>query len=74
MFDLGDGQWNIPGLRTLLRDILPDRKNFEAFLVEHQFPGIGHQRFLLDGRRIESGRWGEGVILLMMRDVTHAQA
>ena len=74
VFDLGDGQWNIPGLRTLLRDILPDRKNFEGFLVEHQFPSIGHQRFLLDGRRIESGRWGEGVILLIMRDAVNAQA
>jgi two-component system CheB/CheR fusion protein len=74
VFDLGEGQWNIPGLRTLLHDVLPDRKNFEDFLVEHQFPRIGYRRMLLDGRRIESGRWGEGVILLIMRDITNAEA
>jgi PAS domain-containing protein len=25
VFDLGDGQWNIPGLRTVLEDIIPKR-------------------------------------------------
>jgi len=30
LFDLGDGQWNIPSLRTLLEDIVPKRRTVEA--------------------------------------------
>jgi two-component system CheB/CheR fusion protein len=31
VFDLGDGQWNIPGLRTVLEDIIPKRRIVEAY-------------------------------------------
>jgi two-component system CheB/CheR fusion protein len=74
VFDLGAGQWNIPALRQLLQEVLPQRKNFENFVVEHDFPSIGHKRILLDGERIESGDTGVGVILLIIRDVTDGSA
>jgi two-component system CheB/CheR fusion protein len=70
VYDLGDGQWNIPDLRRLLEELLPERKNFDGFQVDHDFPRIGKKRMLLDGRRIESGQQGGGVILLMVRDIT----
>ena len=38
LFELGDGQWNIPGLRALLEDIIPKRRTVEAYEVEHEFP------------------------------------
>ncbi len=69
VFDLGEGQWNIPALRRLLGEVLPERKNFEGFQVEHDFPHVGHKKMLLDARRIESGRGGGGVILLIIREV-----
>jgi len=31
IFDLGDGQWNIPRLRELLHQILPGRSTFRGF-------------------------------------------
>jgi two-component system CheB/CheR fusion protein len=74
VFELGDRQWNLPGLRQLLQEVLPERKNFEGFLVEHDFPGIGHKKMLLDGERIQSGRNGSGVILLIIRDVTNGES
>jgi two-component system CheB/CheR fusion protein len=73
VYSLGDGQWNIPALRQVLEEILPARKNFQGFPVEHDFPTIGHQKLLLDGRRIESGTTGSGVILLIIRDASHAE-
>jgi two-component system CheB/CheR fusion protein len=73
VFELGDGQWNIPALRQLLQDVLPQRKNFEDFLVEHDFPGIGHKKILLDGERIESNQIGVGVILLIIRNVSNGK-
>jgi two-component system CheB/CheR fusion protein len=70
VYDLGDGQWNSPELRRLLEEVLPDNKNFEGFAVEHDFPDIGRKKMLLDARRIEAGRRKQGVILLILRDVT----
>jgi len=40
LFELGDGQWNIPGLRKVLEDIIPKRRTVEDFEVEHEFGGI----------------------------------
>jgi two-component system CheB/CheR fusion protein len=74
VFDLGAGEWNIAALRRLLQDVLPQRQNFEGFVVEHDFPTIGHKKILLDGERIESGLTGAGVILLIVRDVTHGES
>jgi len=53
--------------------VLPQRKNFEDFLVEHDFPGIGHKKILLDGERIESNQIGVGVILLIIRNVSNGK-
>ena len=68
VYDLGNGQWNIPALRLLLEEVLPQRQNFDGFEVEHDFPGIGHRRLLLDGRRIDAGR-NEGVIILIINQI-----
>jgi two-component system CheB/CheR fusion protein len=67
VYELANSQWDIPALRRLLEEVLPTRKNFEGFVVEHEFAGIGRRRLLLDGRRIESSRQTGGVILLLIR-------
>ncbi len=64
MLQLENSHWDIPVLRELLEEILPRRRNFENFAVEHDFPGIGPKKVLVDGRRIGSGRPGEGVMML----------
>ena len=38
VFDLGDGQWNIPKLRALLEDIIPKRRTVESYEVDHELP------------------------------------
>jgi two-component system CheB/CheR fusion protein len=68
VYDLDNAQWNIPALRRLLEEVLPEKRNIEGFVVEHEFPRIGRQRLLVDARRIESGRGQRGVIILVVRE------
>ena len=52
IFELGDGQWNIPKLRALLEDIIPERRTVDAYEVDHHFPSIGRRVMLLNARRV----------------------
>jgi PAS domain-containing protein len=38
LYALGDGQWQIPALRTLLEKIILERAAMDTFEVEHEFP------------------------------------
>ncbi len=66
--EIGNGAWDIPELRSMLEDVLPERKSFENFSVEHDFPKVGRKNLLLDGRRVEAGKSGSEVILLVIRE------
>jgi two-component system CheB/CheR fusion protein len=69
LFDLGNGQWNIPELKKLLEDVLPRKRMFEGFKVEHDFPSIGHCVMTLNARKIETGDQ-KGLILLAIQETT----
>jgi two-component system, chemotaxis family, CheB/CheR fusion protein len=69
IYDLGNGQWNIPRLRTLLEEIRSHNKSFESFDVDYEFPGIGRKSMLLNARRLHWAARTE-LILLAIEDVT----
>src|ERR1700689_47599 len=69
IFDLGNGQWDIPDLRTLLEDIVPKSSVFDDFQLEHTFPVIGRRVMLLNARKLQAGHHGE-LLVLAMEDVT----
>jgi two-component sensor histidine kinase len=71
LYELGDGQWNIPGLRKLLEDIIPERRTVEAYEVEHDFPTIGRRVMLLNARQVFDERGSASALLLAIEDVTH---
>ena len=73
LYDLGNGQWDIPKLRELLEEIIPKNASFEDFEVEHNFPGIGHKIMLLNARRIPPVGEHASLILLAIEDVTEVQ-
>ncbi|MBB3660199.1 PAS domain-containing protein [Rhizobium sp. BK650] len=52
LFDLGDGQWDIPELRELIAGVIPKSVAVIGFEVKHDFPGIGQLTFLVDARRL----------------------
>ncbi len=71
VYDLGDGQWNIPKLRELLEEVLPQNNAFEGFEVSHDFPaGVGRKTMLLNVRRIRKPGDDSELILLAIEDVT----
>ena len=71
IYDLGNRQWDIPQLRTLLEEILPQDNKFDDYEVEHVFSSIGHKVMLLNARRIMQEEIGSQMILLAIEDVTH---
>ena len=70
VFELGNGQWNIPELRELLEKIIPEKSSFHDFRVEHNFPLIGHKVLILNGRLIEQRGSQPHLILLAMEEIT----
>jgi PAS domain S-box-containing protein len=69
IYELGNGQWDIPALRTLLEDVIPRSSVFNDFELEHSFPGIGRRVMLLNGRKLRAGSHAE-LLVLAMEDVT----
>jgi two-component system, chemotaxis family, CheB/CheR fusion protein len=66
IYDLGNGQWAIPELRTLLEDILSRQTVFNDFEVSHEFAQIGPRTMLLNARRVDHLQ----LILLAIEDIT----
>src|SRR5688500_13211728 len=70
IYQLGNGQWDIPALRTLLEDVIPTSSVFNDFELEHTFPVIGRRVMLLNGRRLRAGASHSELLVLAMEDVT----
>jgi two-component system CheB/CheR fusion protein len=70
VYDLGNGQWNIPELRRLLEDILPNNSAFDDFEVTHDFASIGHRTMLLNARGLHGEDDRLRLIVLVIADVT----
>jgi len=69
IYELGNGQWNIPRLRELLEKVLPSDGLVRNFEVRHDFPHLGPRSMMLNARRIEP-QTGNQLILLYIEDVT----
>ncbi len=70
IYDLGNGQWNIPRLKTLLEEILPKDHAFRDLEVDHVFERIGRRRMLLNARKIRQEGNHSELILLAIEDIT----
>lgn len=66
IYELGNNQWDIPSLRTLLEDVLPSDKILKNYVVTHDFPSLGTRTILLNARQVDAKQ----LILLAMQDVT----
>jgi chemotaxis protein methyltransferase CheR len=70
LYEIGNGQWDIPKLRSALEAIISGRETIEAFEVEYVFPSIGRRIMALNARKVY--RPGNKIrqILLAIEDVT----
>ena len=73
LYDLGDNQWNIKGLRELLEGIVPKNNSFYDFEVEHTFPLIGTKSMLFNAHRIVQQSINEELIVMTMVDITEVR-
>jgi serine phosphatase RsbU (regulator of sigma subunit)/PAS domain-containing protein len=69
IYELGNRQWDIPDLKTLLEDIIPTSSVFDDFELDHTFPAIGRRVLLLNARKLQAGQHG-ALLVLAMEDVT----
>ena len=70
LYELGNGQWDIPELRRLLEDIIPQHTQFRDFEVTHDFPVIGRRTMLLNARKLSEPGVNRELFLLAMEDTT----
>ncbi len=71
-YTLDDGQWDIPELRNLLEEILPEKTEMDDFKVEHEFERIGKRTMLMNARKLES-ETDSRRILLAIEDITGSE-
>jgi len=77
LYELGNGEWDIPKLRTLLGRVLPRKRFSSDFELEANFASIGPRLLRLNARTIERGGGRVRLVLLAIEDVserTHALA
>jgi PAS domain S-box-containing protein len=70
IYEVANRQWDIPKLRELLENILPNNTSFENYVVEHDFSELGRRVMLLNARRIHDGGFKTQKILLAIEDIT----
>jgi PAS domain S-box-containing protein len=68
VFELGNGQWDIPKLRDLLEKVLPNDNAFDNYEIEYDFVDLGHRFMVLNARRVDHMQ----LILLSIEDQTAA--
>jgi nitrogen-specific signal transduction histidine kinase len=70
VYELGNGQWCIPQLRTLLPQVLSNSHPVDGFEVEHTFPVLGRRNMLLNARRFPPESNDPDLVLLAIEDDT----
>jgi len=70
LFELGDGQWNIPALRDLLMQVIPKATAVINYEVEHDFPEIGRRVMLVTARTLFHPDGASHTMLLTIEDAT----
>lgn len=68
-YDLGNGEWNVPALRKLLEQVIPEHTTVEDYEVVHEFISLGNRTMLVNACEIryENGR---KKMLLSIDDIT----
>ena len=70
VYDLGNGQWDIPALRKLLDEVLSKNQSVHDYEVEHTFPELGRKTMLLNARPFPPDSKHPELILLAVEDVS----
>jgi two-component system CheB/CheR fusion protein len=70
IYEVNDGEWNNPKLRTLLEEILPHNSPCEEFVLENNFPKLGRKRVVINANRLACEEGKTQLILVSIENVT----
>lgn len=73
LYELGNKQWNIPALRDLLDNIIPNNTEFYNYEVKHTFLDLGEKIMSLNACRVVQKTHHEELILLIISDITEVR-
>ena len=71
VFELGNRQWDIPGLRALLEKVLSRNQSIHDYELEHDFPVLGRKTMVLNARPFPPESEHPELILLAVEDVSN---
>jgi len=74
VYDLDNGQWDIPALRNVLDKVLSRNHSVHNVEVEHSFPAHGRKTMLLNVRPFAPNSKHPELILLAVEDVSDVRA
>lgn len=69
LFEIGNGQWNIPAVHNLLAEVLA-KGEFKSHEIEYEFSSLGLRTMLLNARRVSDIDGKESLVLLAIEDIT----
>jgi PAS domain S-box-containing protein len=67
VYEIGNGQWNIPDLKVFIEETLSKSQEFHDYKVSHVFPTIGKKIMLLNGVMVKRDHL---LTLLAISDIT----
>ncbi len=70
LFELGNGHWDVPGLRDLLEGVVPQQTSVESFEFEQDFQHLGKRTVQLNAHPIHDASQSSRMVLLSVRDIT----
>jgi two-component sensor histidine kinase len=73
IFDLGDGEWNVPQLRSLLHATASGDAEIEAYEMDLRSGGGEPRRLVLNAQKLDYGDAAHRYVLLSIADVTDAR-
>ena len=73
MFALGDGEWDVKQLRSLLRATLSGAAAVDAYEMDLNRPGRGQRRLVLTAHRLDYADTANVRLILAVSDVTDAR-
>ncbi len=70
IYDLGNRQWDIPQLRILLENILPEKSIITNFEITYRFSHIGVRTISINARELIEEDASQRLILISFDDIT----
>jgi len=69
IYGMAEKSWDIPELRRLLEEVIPENSLVEGFEIEHQFHGLGLRRIIINARRIYDEKGSTQHIIMVITNI-----